>query len=137
MPFGPFLASLAFGFVKGLTSAHDEEEPVFSLEQDFLGPVKEEFIYRGVPLWAKPNLPLGSTAVIFAADHLLSDHREAMKHNRPTPTASQVAARLGDTFAGGVAYELAFREYGILGAIACHSFHNLACGLGAKMRKPR
>ncbi len=133
--FGPFLASVAFGFIKGLTSSSEEREEPFSLEQDFMGPVKEELIYRGTPLWLKPNLPFGSTAAIFAADHLVSDHRMAVLEGTPTPSASQIVARLGDTFAGGLMYEMAFRRHGILGAIAAHVGHNWAVGLGAKARR--
>lgn len=134
MSFGPYLAAIAFGFAKGLTARAGEEHP-FSLQQDFLGPVKEELFYRGLPLWVKPNLPFGSTALLFAADHIVSDARQVAREGSPTPTAGQVVARLGDTFAGGLVYEYAFRQYGILGAVAAHCGHNLACALGARVRR--
>ncbi len=127
------LGALALGFVKGLTG-NREEEP-FDLEQNFVGPVKEEFIYRGAPLWLKPNLPFGSTAVIFAADHIRGDYVESMKHNLPPPTAPQVAARFGDVLLGGLLYESSFRQFGILGAIASHVGHNLAVSWGARVRR--
>ncbi len=132
MSFGPYLAAVAFGFIKGLTA--DRAAP-FSTEMDFIGPVKEEVIYRGVPLWLKPNLPFGSTAAVFAADHIVSDIR---KHNlagtqmRPM----EIVARLGDVLLGGCLYEAAARgPGGILGAIAAHSAHNYFCGLGSRVRR--
>ncbi len=134
-PYAPLFGAIALGFAKGLTAARGEERP-FNLEQDFMGPVKEELIYRGAPLWIKPNLPFGSTAVIFAADHLRSDYLQATKHNLPTPTAPQVAARFGDVLLGGLTYEAAMRgPFGILGAFASHIAHNWAVGLGAKVRR--
>ncbi len=133
MPFGPFLASVALGFVKGLTAQRNEEP--FHLEQDFMGPIKEELIYRGAPLWLKPNLPFGSTAVIFAADHLRSDYLEAVKHNTAPPTSMQTAARFGDVLLGGALYEASFRQFGILGAIGSHVAHNLAVRWGSKVRR--
>ncbi len=133
MPFGPFIASLALGFAKGLTAKRNEEP--FSLEQNFVGPVKEEFVYRGAPLWLKPNLPFGSTAVIFAADHIRGDYLENVRHNLPPPSASEIAARFGDVLLGGLLYESSFRQFGILGAIASHVGHNLAVGWGAKVRR--
>lgn len=133
-PYTPLLGAIALGFAKGLTARRDEEP--FNLEQNFVGPAKEEFIYRGIPLWLKPNLPFGSTAVIFAADHLRSDYAEAMKHNLPQPTASQVAARFGDVLLGGLTYEAAMRgPFGILGAISAHVLHNAGVHWGSKVRR--
>ena len=126
MPFGPFIASLALGFIKGLTSSSPSP---FNAQQDFLGPVKEELIYRGAPLWFRPSLPFGSTAAVFAVDHVVSDYRQ----HAMTPT--EVVARLGDTFLGGCLYETAFRQFGILGAIGAHCGHNWAVGLGSRVRR--
>ncbi len=126
----PFAAAAALGLVKGLTS---RERLPFSAEQDVYGPAKEEFAYRGLPLWAKPNLPFGSTAAVFAADHLADDLR---RHSREgtTMTPGEVVSRLGDVFLGGLAYETAFKRGGILGAIGAHMAHNVFVSLGSKAR---
>lgn len=129
MSFGPFLASVAFGFLKGFTS--NEQSEGFRAEQDFIGPVKEEFLYRGMPLWMFPNLPVGTTAVTFAVDHVISDAR---KH---AMTPLQMVARLGDVFLGGYLYESAFRGSGIAGAIASHIGHNASISVGQRLRNGR
>lgn len=133
MPFGPYtpmLASLALGFFKGLT---DEKESQFHPEMDFIGPVKEELVYRGLPLWAKPNLPFGTTAAIFAVDHIFSDYGRSVQEGVPM-SRLEIVARFGDVLLGGMLYEQSFRSFGILGAIASHVGHNVACGLGSKVR---
>ena len=134
MSFGPYLAAAAFGLIKGLTSGPADDEHEFTLEHNFIGPVKEEVIYRGVPLWVKPNLPTGSTAAVFAIDHILHDmrmHSLAGTHMKPM----ELVARLGDVFLGGMLYEAAFRGSGILGAIGAHTIHNAGVTLGSKVRR--
>lgn len=122
----PFVASLAYGFIKGLSSSGRD---TFNAEQDVYGPVKEEFVYRGAPLWAAPNLPFGSTAVAFAADHVAAE----LKGN--TLDANAIAARFGDVLLGGLLYETAFRRFGIVGAVASHVAHNMAISWGTKARR--
>lgn len=122
----PVIASVAYGFIKGLSSSGRD---TFNAEQDLYGPVKEELVYRGAPLWAAPNLPFGSTAVAFAADHVAS---ELKGH---TLEASAVAARFGDVLLGGLLYETAFRRFGIVGAAAAHVAHNMAISWGTKARR--
>lgn len=129
--YAPLLISAAFGLLKGLISAEVEDEAHFSLEQDLYGPVKEELIFRGAPLWVEPNLPVGTTALAFAVEHVFSDYRRSQR----TPTATEVVARLGDTFLGGLCYETAFRQNGIFAAIAAHAVHNLAVGAGARLKR--
>ncbi len=124
---GSFLASAAFGLVKGLTAAPGAARG-FSAEQDFIGPVQEEFLYRGVPLWAVPGLPFGTTAVTFAVDHVLSDSRKGPM------TTKELVGRFGDVLLGGLLYEKSFRSAGLLGAIASHSAHNLFVGVGSHIR---
>ncbi len=124
----PVLASAALGFIKGLSQAGRES---FNPKQDIFGPIKEEFVYRGLPLWAMPNLPYGSTAVTFAADHVLSD----LKNGTLSPHAA--AARFGDVLLGGTLYESAFRQFGLLGAVAAHVAHNSFIALGARVRARR
>lgn len=121
----PVFAAVAFGFVKGFSSGGRE---AFNLETDLWGPAREEAVYRG-PLWLFPKLPYGSTAVVFAADHVVSD----MKHDGLTD-AGQIAARFGDVLLGGLAYESAMRRHGILAAIASHMAHNLAVAVGSRAR---
>jgi len=125
---GPVLASAAFGFLKGFLVRGGPRD--FDARMDFFGPVKEELVYRGAPLWALPGLPFGTTAVAFAADHVMSDNR-----NSPMTTREMVA-RFGDVLLGGCLYESAFRESGIFGAVASHMAHNMACGWGSRARGP-
>jgi hypothetical protein len=136
MPFGaftPLIASLALGFVKGLT---EDKVSRFNPEMDFIGPVKEELIYRGLPLWVKPNLPFGSTAAVFAIDHIAHDMTRAGREGTMMQPL-EIAARFGDVLLGGMLYESSFRSFGILGAIASHVSHNVACGLGSRARHRR
>jgi membrane protease YdiL (CAAX protease family) len=128
---GPALASIAFGLLKGLTAPRGASAPGLRLQQDFLGPLKEEVQYRGVPFNAFGNLPYGSTAAMFAADHLVHDARQ-------TPmTTGQLVARFGDVLLGGLMYETAYRSNGLFGAVAAHSLHNIAVGLGEKVASRR
>lgn len=122
----PFVASLLLGFVKGWSS------PVgvgpMNLETDVYGPIKEEALYRG-PLMIFPNVPFGTSAVIFAVDHILDDLKST------TPSSSgDLVARFGDVLFGGVAYESAMRKHGIFAAIGCHAAHNIFVSLGAQAR---
>lgn len=122
------LASVALGLVKGLT---DEAEGGFSFEKDLWGPTKEELVYRAAPLWAFPNIPFGTTAVLFAVDHVLDD----IKLEGSTLTASDIIARFGDVLLGGLMYESAYRRQGLVAAIAAHAAHNAAVGVGARLRR--
>jgi len=127
---GPVLASLAFGFIKGLTNPNERQ---VNLEMDFFGPAKEEIVYRGLPFMAFGThaVPFGGTAAAFAVDHILSDSRH-------TPmTGMEAFARFGDVLLGGFLYETAARQSGILGAIASHCAHNFACGMGSRVRANR
>jgi len=123
------LASVAFGFAKGFMSK-GEPRP-FNAQMDFMGPIKEELIYRGAPLWAAPGLPFGATAVTFAVDHIIHDYRQ-----QPMPLR-EVVARFGDVLLGGLLYERSMRTSGIAGAIASHVGHNLACAFGSRARVGR
>jgi hypothetical protein len=122
----PVLAAAAYGFVKGLSQQGRE---AFHPQQDLFGPIKEEFVYRGMPLWAFSGLPYGSTAVTFAADHVMGD----LRSGAISPHAA--AARFGDVLLGGVLYESAFRQFGFLGAAAAHIVHNMAVSWGTRARK--
>ena len=126
----PLIASIIFGFIKGLTVEGGSEEEDFSWNTDLWGPAKEEFMYRAVPLKLVPKLPYGTTAIFFAADHLMDDYKAGYQLD-----AKQVLARLGDTFFGGLTYETAFRRHGYLAALACHASHNVAVGLGSRLRR--
>lgn len=134
--FGPYLAaSFALGFIKGFMSKDQAEG--FNAEMDIIGPVKEELLYRGGPLWLFPELPMGATTITFAADHIAHDRRQALTAGEPPPTPAQVAARLGDTFLGGLIYEGAFRASGIGAAVVSHVVHNMSIGWGQRLRNGR
>lgn len=125
------LASAVLGLVKGLFEPSSAGEPTgFSFAHDVWAPTREELLYRAAPLWAVPELPYGSTAVVFAADHVLDDLKDD-----PPPTATQAAARFGDVFLGGLLYETAYRRTGLTAAIAAHMAHNAAVALGARLRR--
>ncbi len=109
---GSFLASAAFGLVKGLTAAPGAARG-FSAEQDFIGPVRAVRFKR---------------AVTFAVDHVLSDSRKGPM------TTKELVGRFGDVLLGGLLYEKSFRSAGLLGAIASHSAHNLFVGVGSHIR---
>jgi hypothetical protein len=128
---GPLLASAAFGFLKGLTA---QRQGQFNAEKDVYAPLREELIYRSGPFWTFGNVPYGSTAAVFAVDHVISDLRIAAQHQRPV-TARELIARLGDVALGGWLYESAFRQSGIIGAFAAHAAHNLAVGFGSRARR--
>jgi len=125
------LASIALGLVKGfgIVGPVSPEEAEFSFERDLWGPTKEELVYRAAPLWAFPNIPYGTTAILFAVDHCLDDMRA-----NPNISASEIASRFGDVLLGGLIYESAHRRQGVLSAIAAHSSHNMAVSVGARLR---
>lgn len=126
----PWLGSLILGFAKGWVIGPDAgSELGFTAENDIYAPVKEELLYRAAPLTLFPNLPYGSTAVPFAVDHAL----DMLKETSPSP--SELVARLGEVFLGGLMYESAMRSSGIVGAVAAHSLHNMALTWGAQARK--
>lgn len=129
---GPALAAIAFGLAKGFATPRSQPSSGFRLHQDFLGPLREEVQYRGAPFAAfGSSLPYGATAASFAADHVVSDLRH-------TPmTTAQVIGRLGDVLLGGLAYESAYRQSGLVGAVLSHMGHNLAVGVGERLRRKR
>lgn len=121
----PIVASAAFGFLKGLWAGRRLHtlEPVAHV----MGPLREELLYRALPFAALgAALPRGATALPFAFDHVLG---EAGRHGY---TGRQVAARFADTLLGGLLYEAAFRQWGLLGAVAAHASHNIMCSYGQR-----
>lgn len=132
---GPWLGSLILGFSKGWAIGNQQEDlRGFDAEKDIYAPVREELIYRAAPLSVFPNLPMGATAVTFAADHVL-DMLRAPQGCAPHFTAGQLLARFGEVLLGGLMYESAYRSSGVVGAVAAHSLHNLACSWGARARR--
>ena len=126
----PLVAAAAlFGFVKGVALRGPFRGP--NLEADVIGPLQEELLFRAAPLWAFPELPYGTTALVFAVEHVFND-RHAM--DAPFPSATHLLARLGDVLLGGLLYESAMRKSGFLAAAAAHSLHNMAVGVGAKVK---
>lgn len=125
---GPVLASAAFGLLKGFATPRGQSSS-FSFVADVWGPVREEATYRAAPFRAFGDVPHGSTAAAFAADHLFSDMRQ-----QPM-TAAQLVGRFGDVLLGGYIYEKSYRAYGILGAVASHVIHNVAVTAGERLRR--
>lgn len=126
------LAAAVLGLLKGVL---DPEPGEFSFERDLWGPTKEELVYRAGPLYLFPKIPYGTTAVVFAADHVLDDIRRQMKSDQPALTATDLIARFGDVLLGGLMYESAYRKNGIATAIAAHAVHNMAVGVGSRLRR--
>ncbi len=120
------LGSVVLGLVKGLTAPAPID---FSWEQDLVGPVREEALFRG-PLYFFPKVPFGSTAVVFTAAHLDDDVASGVQM-----TPAELLARLGDVFLGSLLYESAMRKSGIVSAIAAHAAHNIAIGVGSRLRR--
>ncbi len=116
----PILTSALFGLAKGLFGPKSDPGPGGLGYVGFLGPALEEIVYRGVPHYVtRGRAPMGLSAFGFAADHVRSEEH----------TPGSALTRFADVFAGGLLYEQAFKRFGILGAIASHSAHNLAIGL--------
>lgn len=122
------LAGLS-GFLKGMHSRSPIRARGFG--DVVSSAATEELAYRAAPAALAAafgqQLPVGATAAVFAADHVLSE----------THTVASGAMRFADVFMGGLLYEEAFTKYGLLGAIASHSLHNLGVYLGASSRKPK
>lgn len=128
---GQVLASIAFGLVKGFAAPRAAQSS--SLQQNFLGPLREEAVYRAAPFAAfGSSIPTGATAAMFAADHLVSDLKQT-----PTMTGTQMLGRLGDVLLGGYLYEGAYRSAGIVGAVAAHGLHNAAVSFGQRLRNKK
>lgn len=125
----PILFSAAFGFLKGMVAQHDPRAEHSQLAANFAGPLFEEVFYRAIPLYTVGNrFPRGLTALHFATDHIVSESRRGLH-------GPMMAARFADVFLGGLLYERAFREWGILGSFAAHALHNVMCGVGYRVRR--
>mgnify|MGYP001584275833 CR=1 FL=1 len=129
----PILISAFFGFLKGFLhngELHSDARSRWTV--NFAGPVVEETVYRALPLYAfGDRLPHGWTALAFAIDHVSG---EVERHHY---TPARTVGRFADVLFGGIMYERAFRQWGILGAIAAHCLHNMAVGVGNKARMAR
>lgn len=128
----PIIVSALFGFVKGYFSEgpHREVDRDHEIAANLVAPVREEMIYRAIPLYTFGDaFPKGGTAVAFAIDHVMGEGPRLGYRTGP------MAARFADVFFGGLLYEYAFRRWGIFGAVAAHSFHNVMCGVGYRARR--
>lgn len=117
----PILASALFGLTKGMLREGPPSLPFGKVV--VTGPVMEEVLYRAVPKLA--GVPSTVSALGFAVDHVKSEGR------------SNDLARFADVFAGGLLYESAYKQFGLLGAIAAHASHNLALYLVKGARSTR
>lgn len=128
----PIVLAAAFGFLKGyFVARRSPEQPADGsrwLTHVVMGPLWEEAVYRAIPLYTTGTmLPRGWTAVPFALEHVLQESEVGMHQ-----TTGSTLTRFADTFFGGVLYELAFRRFGLLGAVVAHSLHNVSTFAGAK-----
>jgi membrane protease YdiL (CAAX protease family) len=125
----PVLLSAAFGFLKGAMSEGELAYPVSKSYAFFGAPAIEEAAYRALPFEtaraAGLALPGGSTAVAFALDHVL---------NERNGTPGETALRFADVFAGGLLYEIAYKQFGFLGAVLSHVAHNVMISVGKSAR---
>ena len=103
----PILAAGLHGLIAGSIARAPRRRPRFNGYSAFGAPVIEEVLYRGL---LSRSLPEGMGAVMFAADHVLANRG----HN------------FFDVLLGGILYEKARKQYGLLGAIGAHCAHNLA-----------
>lgn len=137
------LAAAAYGFAKGFAMARVSPRVSAGggpnwVSHYLLGPLREEAFYRAAPL-SFGDLGLeGWTAVPFALEHVVQESA------RGTHDAATGFGRFADVMLGGVLYEKAYRQYGLLGAVVAHSLHNIFTGVGAraarvnhKVRNPR
>ena len=121
----PILAAAAFGFLKGLLAkGAPTAERFSSATLHFAGPLMEEIVYRGLPNAVGGRVFPGLSAAVFARDHIVSEGKRYGLSGAPA------LLRFADVFAGGLLYEKAFREYGLLGSTLAHCLHNLGCTLG-------
>lgn len=117
----PIFLSGLFGLAKGLVSHGRGLPSADRSHAQFRAPVVEEAVFRKLPfvLFGRA-LPAGYTAAGFALAHVSDEQLNG----------ASALTRFADVFAGGLLYENAFKQYGLLGAIAAHAAHNIAVGLG-------
>lgn len=125
----PILLSALSGFLKGIVFDAPEDYRPRGLGDVLEAATKEELVYRGALGFLGARLPAGTSAVIFAADHVLN--------NGENHSFGSGVVRFADVFLGGLLYERAFAEYGLLGAVAGHALHNLGVAAGIGMKSQR
>lgn len=127
----PFVLSALSGLLKGVMFEAPPDWRARGFGDVLESATKEELLYRGALGFLGSKLPAGAGAVIFAADHVLN--------NGEQHSFGSGAVRFADVFLGGLLYERAFKSYGLLGAVAAHTAHNLAvaAGIGLKRRPKR
>lgn len=130
----PVLVSALHGLLKGALNARvNPTAPIegASFKHSLVGPIKEEIIYRALPLYfgsaLSKRMPTGWTAVPFALEHVVQESARGLHQ-----TTGSAFGRFADVFLGGVLYEKAFREWGILGAVAAHCLHNVCHDVGMR-----
>ena len=113
----PIMIAALHGLVKGY--AFKTAPTKNALEQNIIGPLKEELTFRAIP---GPNAPGWVTAAPFA-----------LAHYRPGMDTDWAMFRMADAFAGGLLYHAAYKEFGIFGAWAAHALHNIMVGVGSDL----
>lgn len=109
------LLGLAKGFVAGQGSVRRHNH----LGSFLVAPLLEEATFR------VPQVHPALSSAAFAAAHMTPG---LMKGD---PGFS--AYRFAEVFAGGLIYDLAFKRFGLLGAVGAHALHNVACSLGGAL----
>ena len=118
-PMNPLVLSALHGLIAGVISGgKPDKKRAFT---NFGAPIAEEALFRGLG----SSLPFGVTSTAFAAAHVLKE--------KGYSRGSDVV-RFGDVLLGGLLYETAFKRFGIMGAIAAHTLHNVMAGLGQRLR---
>jgi hypothetical protein len=120
----PIVMSALYGGVKGALTAPcrcarcRRRRPGFDFGAHVVAPVREELIYRAG--FTAMGVPPVLGAATFAMDHVLGEQH----------TASSAIVRIMDTMFGAFLYQRAYSAYGIVGAIAAHSLHNIGVTAG-------
>lgn len=119
----PIVLAAFHGYMKGYAVGGDVSGGVPAAQSMIVGPISEEMRYRAPLSYVSPGLGDFASAALFAFAHF--DANEVPQRR---------TFRMFDAFAGGLIYASAFREYGIVGAIAAHAIHNVMTTAGANQR---
>ncbi len=116
----PIAIAALHGLIKGYAfKAPPTADPI---TQNFIGPLKEELLFRAMPGASAPGW---ATAAPFALAHL-----------KPGMDADWALFRTADAFAGGLLYHAAYKQFGIFGSWAAHALHNIMVGVGSGLNEP-
>jgi hypothetical protein len=119
----PIILAALHGYAKGYAIGGDASGGLHPTQSMIMGPIREEMSYRGPLSYAAPGFADYASAAAFAFAHFNAAEPSPMRN-----------MRMLDAFAGGLIYASAFREYGLVGAIAAHALHNVMTTAGANQR---